>query len=92
LAQDEVSAIDVVVDETIVLRAGMRERLFKVTFAVQKALIKPHPHVMLVTKCAKFLARLGTRHRPSSKDLHGLVPNCGFTCVRHISENSLIKF
>jgi hypothetical protein len=67
LAQDEVSAIDVVVDETIVLRTGIRERLFKVTFAVQKALIKPHLHVMLVTKCAKFLARLGTRHRPSSR-------------------------
>ena len=68
LAQDEVSAIDVVVDETIGLRTGIRERLCKVaTFAVHVALIKPHLHVMLVTKCAKFLARLGTRHRPSSR-------------------------
>src|SRR5258706_11350594 len=68
LAQDEVSTIDVVVDETIGLRTGIRERLCKVaTFAVHVALIKRHLHVMLVTKRAKFLARLGTRHRPSSR-------------------------
>src|SRR5712664_3704286 len=68
LAQDEVSTIDVVVDETIGLRTGIRERLWKVvTFAVQEALIKPHLHVMLVTQDAKFLARLGSRHRPSSR-------------------------
>ena len=67
LAQDEVSTIDVVVDETIRLRTGIRTRLCSVTFAVQEALIKPHLHVMLVTKRAKFLARLGSRHRPSSR-------------------------
>ena len=67
LAQDEVSTIDVVVNETIGLRTGIPERLCKVTFAVQEALIKPHLHVMLVTKHAKFLARLGSRHRPSSR-------------------------
>jgi hypothetical protein len=33
---------------------------------VQEALIEPHLPVMLVTKCAKFLARLGSRHRTSS--------------------------
>src|SRR5258708_12622706 len=66
LAQDEVSTIDVVVDETIGLRAGIRERMFSVILAVQEALIKPHLPVMLVTKCANFLARLGSRHRPSS--------------------------
>src|SRR6266850_4039919 len=67
LVQDEVSTIDVVVDETIGLRTGIDERLCRVTFAVQEALIKPHLHVMLVTKRAKFLARLGSRHRPSSR-------------------------
>jgi hypothetical protein len=68
LAQDEVSTIDVVVDETIGLRAGIRERLCRViTFAVQWALIKPHLNMMLMTKRAKFLARLGSRHRPSSR-------------------------
>lgn len=67
LAQDEVSTIDVVVDETIGLRTGIDERLCRVTFAVQEALIKPHLHVMLVTKRAKFLARLGSRHRSSSR-------------------------
>jgi hypothetical protein len=65
LAQDEVSTIDVVVVETIGFRTGIRERL--VTFAVQGALIRPHLHVMLVTQDAKFLARLGSRHRPSSR-------------------------
>jgi hypothetical protein len=67
LAQDEVSTIDVVVDETIGLRAGIRERMFSVTLAGQDPLIKPHYHVMLVTQDAKFLARLGSRHRPSSR-------------------------
>src|SRR5712664_3891538 len=67
LAQDEVSTIDVVVDETIGLRTGIDERLCRVTFAVQEALIKPHLRVMLVTKRAKFLARLGSRHRASSR-------------------------
>jgi hypothetical protein len=67
LAQDEVSTIDVVVDETIGLRTGIYERLCRVTFGVQEALIKPHLHVMLVTKRAKFLARLGSRHRSSSR-------------------------
>jgi hypothetical protein len=71
LAQDEVSTIDVVVDETIGLRAGIRERMFSVTLAVQDPLLKPHYHMMLVTKRAKFLARLGSRHRPSS----GTPPN-----------------
>ena len=69
LAQDEVSTIDVVVDETIGLRAGIRLRMFSVTLAVQVPLIKLHYHVMLVTKRAKFLARLGSRHRPSSRTL-----------------------
>src|SRR5467141_1715721 len=67
LAQHEVSTIDVVVDQTIGLRTGIRELLYRVTFAVQEALIKPHLRVMLVTKRAKFLARLGSRHRPSSR-------------------------
>src|SRR6266478_4326840 len=65
LAQDEVSTIDVVVDETIGLRTGIRERLYSVTLAIREARIKPHLHMMLVTKRAKFLARLGSRHRPS---------------------------
>jgi hypothetical protein len=67
LAQDEVSTIDVVVDETIGLRAGIRVRMFSVALVVQVPLIKPHYRVMLVTKHAKFLARLGSRHRPSSR-------------------------
>jgi hypothetical protein len=67
LVQDEVSTIDVVVDETIGLRTGIGERMFSVTLAVQDPLIKPHLHMMLVTKRAKFLARLGGRHRPSSR-------------------------
>src|SRR3981189_3503033 len=50
LAQDEVSTIDVVVDETMGLRTGIRERLCTVTFAVQEPLIKPHLHMMLMTK------------------------------------------
>ncbi len=71
LTQDEVSTIDVVVDETIGLRAGIREHSCSVTIAVHEAPIKPHLDVMLVTKCVKFLARLGSRHRPSS----GTPPN-----------------
>src|SRR6266478_260833 len=71
LAQDEVSTIDVVVDETIGLRTGIRERSCSVTIAVHEAPINPHLHVMLVTKCAKFFARLGSRHRPPS----GIPPN-----------------
>jgi hypothetical protein len=67
LGQDEISTISVVVDETIGLRTGIRERLCTVTFAVQEALIKPHLHMMLMTKRVKFLARLGSRHRPSSR-------------------------
>jgi hypothetical protein len=67
LGQDEVSARGIVVDETIRLRTGIRERLFSFTRPVQEALIRPHLHMMLVTKRAKFLARLGSRHRPSSR-------------------------
>src|SRR5712664_306744 len=67
LAQDEVSTIDVVVDETIRLRTGIRERLCGATFAVQGVLIKPHLHMMIMTKRAKFRARLGSRHGPSSR-------------------------
>src|SRR5882672_2800503 len=68
LAQDEVFTISVVVDATIGLRIGIRKRLCRVvTFAVQGVLIKPHLHMMLMTKRAKFLARLGSRHRPSSR-------------------------
>src|SRR5205809_4503638 len=37
LTQDEVSTIDVVVDETIRLRTGIRERLCSVTIAVHEA-------------------------------------------------------
>ena len=33
----------------------------------RRLLIKFHLHMMLVTKRAKFLARLGSRHRPSSR-------------------------
>src|SRR5438093_11566266 len=75
LTQDEVSTIDVVVDETIRLRTGIRERLCSVTIAVHEAPIKPHLDVMLVTKCAKFLARLGSRHRPSSGTLPNELPS-----------------
>src|SRR5216684_9374738 len=75
LAQDEVSTIDVVVDETIGLRAGIRERMFSVILAVQEALIKPHLRVMLVTKRPKFLARLGSRHRPSSRTPPNKLPS-----------------
>jgi hypothetical protein len=57
------------VDETIRLRTGIRERLFSFTRPVQEALIRPHLHMMLVTKRAKFLARLGSRHRPSFRTL-----------------------
>ncbi len=67
LAQHEVSTRGVVVNQTIWLCTGIRERLCSVTFAVQETLIKPHLHVMLVTKRAKFLARLGSRHGPSSR-------------------------
>src|SRR6267378_4102011 len=69
LAQREVSTRDVVVDETMGIRTGIRERLCSVTLAVREALIKPHLHVMLVTKRVKFLARLGSRHRPSFRTL-----------------------
>src|SRR6267143_4157488 len=72
LAQRTVSTRDVVVDETMGIRTGIRERLCSVTLAVREALIKPHLHVMLVTKRAKFLARLGSRHRPSL----GTLPMC----------------
>jgi len=57
LAQDEVSTIDVVLDETIGLRTGIRERLCSVTNRSSRGSIKPHLHVMLVTKRVKFLAR-----------------------------------
>jgi hypothetical protein len=67
LGQDEVSTKDAVVNVTIRLRTGIREHLCGVTIAVHKALIKLHLHVMLVTKRAKFLARLGSRHRPFSQ-------------------------
>src|SRR5713226_4140098 len=67
LAQHEVSTIDVVLDQTMGLRTGIRELLYRVDFAVQEALIKTHLRVMLVTKRAKFLAWLGSRHRPSSR-------------------------
>ena len=67
LAQDEIPTIDAVVDETSGLRTGIRERMFSVVFAVQEAPIKPHLRVMLVTKRPKFLGRLGSRHRPSSR-------------------------
>ena len=68
-AQREVSTRDVVVDETMGIRTGIRECLCSVTLAVREALIKPHLHMMLVTKRAKFLARLGSRHRPSFRTL-----------------------
>jgi hypothetical protein len=55
------------VNETIGLRTGIRERLCGATFAVQGVLIKPHLHMMLMTKRAKFRARLGSRHGPSSR-------------------------
>jgi hypothetical protein len=71
LAQDEIPTIDAVVDETIRLRTGIRERMFSVVLAVPEALIRLHLRVMLVTKRAKFLARLGSRHRPFS----GTLPN-----------------
>src|SRR6266481_7865616 len=67
LGQHEVSTKDVVVDETIGLRTGIRERMFSVTLTVQDPLIKPYLHVTLVIEHAKFLARLGSRHRPSSR-------------------------
>jgi hypothetical protein len=57
------------VDETMGNRTGIRERLYSVTLAVREALIKPHLHMMLVTKRAKFLARPGSRHRPSFRTL-----------------------
>ncbi|HWO32277.1 MAG TPA: hypothetical protein VNO32_26070, partial [Candidatus Acidoferrum sp.] len=66
MAQHEVPAVDAVVDETLGLRTGIRERMFSVILAVQQALIEPHLPVMLVTKCSKFLARLGSRHGTSS--------------------------
>jgi len=69
LGQNEVSTKDVVVDETTGLRTGIRERLSSFTRAVDEALIKPHLHMMLVTKGSKFLARLGSRHRPSFRTL-----------------------
>jgi hypothetical protein len=68
---DEVSTKDVVVDETIRFRTGIRGRLCSVTIAADEAPIEPHLYVMLVTKRAKFLARLGSRHRTSS----GTPPN-----------------
>jgi hypothetical protein len=57
------------VDETMGIRTGIREGLYSVALAVREALTKPHLHMMLVTKCAKFLARLGSRHRPSFRTL-----------------------
>jgi hypothetical protein len=69
LAQYEVSTRSVVVDRTIGLRTDIRERSDSVTLAVQETLIEPHFHVMLVTKRAKFLARLGSRHKVSSSTL-----------------------
>src|SRR5467141_35721 len=94
LAQDEISTISVVVDKTIGLRTGIRKRLCRVvTLAVQGVPIKPHLHMMLMTKRAKFLARLGSRHRPSSRtppngllsetvnQWNALVPLGFWTCV-----------
>jgi hypothetical protein len=65
LAQHEVSTRHAVVDETIGLRTGIGECFCSVAVAVREALIRFHLHKMLVTKRAKFLARLGSRHRPS---------------------------
>src|SRR5258705_5023473 len=66
LVQDEVSVRDAVADETFRLRTGIPKRMCTDNFAVQYPLIRPHLHMMLVTKRAKFLAWLGSRHRPSS--------------------------
>jgi len=67
LVQDEVSTRGAVMDDTIGLRTGVRERLCRVTIAVQEAPIQPHFRMMFVTKCVKFIARLGSRHNPSSR-------------------------
>ena len=67
LVQDEVSTRGAVMDDTIGLRTGVRERLCRVTIAVQEAPIQPHFRMMFVTKCVKFIARLGSRHNPPSR-------------------------
>jgi hypothetical protein len=45
----------------------MRDRLSSITGAVHEALIHAHFQKMLVTKHTKVLARLGSRHIPSSR-------------------------
>jgi hypothetical protein len=70
------------VDQTIGLRTGICS-MFSVILAVHEALIKPHLRVMLVTKRAKFLARLGSRHRPSSRTPPNETPVGGGVPVGH---------
>jgi hypothetical protein len=67
VARNKVSTSDVVVDETIGHCTGIRARLPSVTTAIQGTLMMPHLHVVLVTKSAKFSARLSGRHGPSSR-------------------------
>jgi hypothetical protein len=45
----------------------MRDRLSSVTLAVQEPPLHPHLQKMLMTKHVKVLARLGSRHNPSSR-------------------------
>jgi hypothetical protein len=66
LTQYEISASDIVMDEAIGLRTDIRLGLYFLTLALQENLVKPHLGVVLVAKRVKFLARLGSRHIPSS--------------------------
>ena len=54
-------------DETISFRTAVRDLLSSVTLTVQEAPLHSHFQKMLVTKDAKVLARLGSRHIPSSR-------------------------
>src|SRR6267378_6459253 len=65
LVQDEVSVRNAVADETFRLRTGIPKCLCTDNLAVQYPLIRPQLRRMFVTKRAKCLAGLGSRHRPS---------------------------
>src|SRR5439155_19435184 len=61
LARHEISTRDAVVDAAVGLRTGIRGGSPGV-WAVGKALLQPHLHVVLVAKCAKCLAWPACRH------------------------------
>jgi hypothetical protein len=67
LVQHEVSARGAVMDEAIRLNTAKCDHLSFGTLAVQAVPFQLHFQMMFVTKHMKVLARLGSRHVPSSR-------------------------